>query len=196
VEYDFVPNSLEVSNNDLVHIQWTGSNSHQNNGNAGDGQGGADGQGATNTDRSNFAQMLSLTDNYPIPYDKFPDNIFSRSLCYYPNGTFFSSSLTPATPENIPTSDQYPIGTMTTAAVDCAVFLWSTGYYTSRASVLAATTQTAVDYELDEAPASLIGGVVMEFYVPETTTYPYVSTRNNAFSNRSQKGKLVVVPPS
>ena len=24
VEYDFYPNTLEVSSNDLVHIQWTG----------------------------------------------------------------------------------------------------------------------------------------------------------------------------
>jgi hypothetical protein len=195
VEYDFVPNNLQISNQDLIHLQWTGSNSHQNNGNGGDGQTGNDGQGQDGTDRNNFAQMLSMKENYPIPYDKFPDNIFSRSLCYQPNGTFFSSSLIPVNSSHIPTASQLPTGEMTTAAVDCAVFLWSSGYYTSRAAVIAGTSSTTtntLDQEMNKAPASLIGGIIMEFYVPENTTYPYLSTRNNAFSNRSQKGKLVV----
>lgn len=32
VEYDFVPNDLKINKGDLVHLQWTGSNTH-NNGN-------------------------------------------------------------------------------------------------------------------------------------------------------------------
>lgn len=41
-EYDFIPDKLVVTKNDLVHIQWTGSNTHNNNndGNSGQGQGG------------------------------------------------------------------------------------------------------------------------------------------------------------
>jgi len=30
VEYDFVPNRLEMTSEDLLHIQWTGSNTHNN----------------------------------------------------------------------------------------------------------------------------------------------------------------------
>ena len=45
VEYDFVPNQLSVGPKDLVHIQWTGSNTHNNGGPAGDGQAGSAGQG-------------------------------------------------------------------------------------------------------------------------------------------------------
>ena len=30
VEYDFVPNRMYIQESDLVHIQWTGSNSHDN----------------------------------------------------------------------------------------------------------------------------------------------------------------------
>ena len=41
-EYDFIPDRLEVRRADLVHVQWTGSNSHDNNndGDAGQGKGG------------------------------------------------------------------------------------------------------------------------------------------------------------
>jgi hypothetical protein len=42
-EYDFVPDKLTISKSkDLVHVQWTGSNSHDNNndGDAGQGKGG------------------------------------------------------------------------------------------------------------------------------------------------------------
>jgi hypothetical protein len=45
VEYDFIPNNLRLSETDSVHIQWTGSNSHNNGGNGGDGQAGDEGQG-------------------------------------------------------------------------------------------------------------------------------------------------------
>ena len=45
VEYDFVPTEMTVGPTDLVHIQWTGSNTHNNGGPAGDGQAGSAGQG-------------------------------------------------------------------------------------------------------------------------------------------------------
>ena len=45
MEYDFAPNNLEIKKNDLVHIQWTGSNTHDNGNPAGDGQAGSAGEG-------------------------------------------------------------------------------------------------------------------------------------------------------
>ena len=30
VEYDFIPNRLEMTEEDYLHIQWTGSNTHNN----------------------------------------------------------------------------------------------------------------------------------------------------------------------
>ena len=40
VEYDFVPTDLKMDGDkDLVHIQWTGSNTHNNNGEGDDGEG-------------------------------------------------------------------------------------------------------------------------------------------------------------
>ena len=38
VEYDFIPNQLSVSTVDFVHIQWTGSNTHNTGAPGGDGQ--------------------------------------------------------------------------------------------------------------------------------------------------------------
>ena len=45
VEYDFIPNKLEITKNDYVHIQWTGSNTNPNNN---------DGKGLAGSDRSNM----------------------------------------------------------------------------------------------------------------------------------------------
>lgn len=45
VEYDFVPKRLTIQADDLVHFQWTGSNTHNNGNPAGDGQAGDAGEG-------------------------------------------------------------------------------------------------------------------------------------------------------
>ena len=39
VEYDFIPNRLKIKKSDLVHVQWTGSNTHNNNFDRADGEG-------------------------------------------------------------------------------------------------------------------------------------------------------------
>ena len=50
---------------------------------------------------------------------------------------------------------------------------------------------------MNNAPASLIGGVLLDYSLSNlshSVTYPYVCTRNNAFSNRAQKGTITVNP--
>ena len=69
-EYDFHPPRLEVTPEDFVHVQWTGSNTHQNGGNGGDGQAGDTGEGTDGTDRHNIAQLQGFAMNYPIALDK------------------------------------------------------------------------------------------------------------------------------
>ena len=69
VEYDFVPNNLPISTSDLVHIQWTGSNTHNNGNPGGDGQTGDDGQGTGGTDRSNIVEIPDLMANYPLAFE-------------------------------------------------------------------------------------------------------------------------------
>ncbi len=61
VEYDFIPNDLTVRSGDLIHIQWTGSNTNPNDA----------GQGRAGTDRNNFVLLDQLNKNYPLlPQEK------------------------------------------------------------------------------------------------------------------------------
>jgi len=163
VEYDFIPARLSISTNDLIHVQWTGSNTHNNGGGGGDGQAGDDGQGNGGTDRNNFVAINDYASSFPIPLDKteWDDiNIVKKSTCYDLRGTTIADW------------------------VDCAVILATSGY---------ARTSTAdfedFDDQMNNAPASLIGGVVMS---TSSGTYNYMSSRNNNFSNRGQKGWIHV----
>ncbi len=45
VEYDFYPTDLKIKRGELVHAQWTGSNTHNNQNPGGDGQTGDAGEG-------------------------------------------------------------------------------------------------------------------------------------------------------
>jgi len=179
-EYDFTPNHLHIDTNDFIHIQWTGSNTHNNNPNsenAGDGQGGDAGEGTGGTDRHNFVLTTDPSVNYPMPLDKYPDNLFSQSLCWDINGL--------------------PIGSTAAGAgvatnVNCALWLATSGFYRDPATVQGSTggNDDPLSVTLDNAPASLIGGIVMQ--VNDAGVYNYSCTRNNNFSNRSQKGQLIV----
>ena len=59
VEYDFVPNKVELYEGDCIHFQWTGSDAN-NNGNAGNGR--------RMTDRSNLVEIAEPGKNVPIKY--------------------------------------------------------------------------------------------------------------------------------
>ena len=164
VEYDFIPNNLKIDTSTLLHIQWTGSNTHNNGANAGDGQAGDAGQGQTGTDRNNMVIMTNEGGNYPIPLDKdiFDDiNLFKQSTCYTLDGTAISWQ-------------------------QCAIILATSGYGRD-------VNDDFSDFstQMNNAPASLIGGIIME--INTKGTYYYISSRNNNFSNRSQKGKITVV---
>jgi len=164
VEYDFQPNRLHLTTADFIHLQWTGSNTHNNGNPGGDGQTGDAGEGTGGTDRQNFVQMLNQDDNYPLALDKTPGHIFTKMTCYTMDGIAFASP------------------------IDCAVTLATSGQFRTVAEASAATTN--FDPLLNDAPASLIGGVVLKFNQPGE--FNYMCTRNNNFSNRSQKGKLIV----
>ena len=193
VEYDFQPARLQVKQGDYIHVQWTGSNTHNNGDPAGDGQAGDAGEGRGGTDRHNMAQLLSFSENYPQPLDKFTDNMWSRSQCFKLDGS-------PLTTASTPNGD---IST-NTPALDCSVYLTTAGQFASAAAVNAAaasatsTIATQFDPLLDNAPASLVGGVLMKFTPAfaagqTSQSFDYMCTRNNNFSNRGQKGTIVVL---
>jgi len=175
VEYDFVPNRLHVTENDFVHIQWTGSNTHNNGGGGGDGQAGDAGEGTDGTDRSNFMQMGWINETFPLALDK-ESSIFSNIAKFYQLD-----------------------GSEIVDPINAALWLATSGFYTNRAGVgpTAGATDT-LDTTLDNAPPSLAGGMLMRVnggssyssYGPGV--FNYMCTRNNSFSNRTQKGTLIV----
>ena len=73
IEYDFVPNRLNITTDDYVHFQWAGSDFNPPN-NAGEGRAG--------TDRSNLVELNNLKDSYPgeILDSLFTDSNVKRSL--------------------------------------------------------------------------------------------------------------------
>ena len=188
VEYDFMPSRLQINAADFVHVQWTGSNTHNNGDPAGDGQAGDAGEGRGGTDRHNIAQLMNFNENYPQPLDKFPDNMWTRSQCFNLAGAPLTTAVT-----------GYGDFTANAGALDCSIYMTTSGQFASAAAVTAAAgTANTFDPLLDTAPASLIGGVVMQFQAgaagSPAKSYDYMCTRNNNFSNRGQKGTIVVRP--
>jgi hypothetical protein len=171
VEYDFVPNRLTIQPGEAVQIQWTGSNTHDNNGHS-DGQEGDDGQGKGGSDRSNFIQLADRKQNYAAPYE-------GHTLFH--NATWIWSSHKRGAADN--KSINLSLSHATAGYYQCVVGQNCDGHGVDRKPV--------VDDELDNANASYQGNV----FVPAKGTYYYTGMRNNNFSNRSQKGELHVGEP-
>ena len=71
IGYDFVPKRLQLrAQSDLLHFQWTGSNTHNNGAPGGDGQTGDVSQAQTGTDQSNLVQIIGANENYPFAYEQ------------------------------------------------------------------------------------------------------------------------------
>uniref|UniRef100_A0A0L8HLP4 Protein DD3-3 n=1 Tax=Octopus bimaculoides TaxID=37653 RepID=A0A0L8HLP4_OCTBM len=165
VEYDFVPNSLTINSDELVHIQWTGSNTHNNNNDGNDGEGNA------GTDRNNIVQSKRAGVSYPLPYSNTTLWKNSRIVWIYHKETKISPK-------------------------DLALNLASSGYYTcvNSAKCPAALANESLDKKakmnnvLNNAPASY-KGVLLSI---KKGNYYYLCSRNNNFTNRSQKGVIHV----
>ena len=127
------------------------------------------GEGTDATDRNNFVQMAGdLDTSYPEQIEK---------------STFWQNVESLTAPD--------------ATSKDIAVALASSGYYcgykahkTCPASQsLTGNTREELQGQLNNANASYHGHVLQ---VKEVGTYFYMCTRNNNFSNRSQKGSIVV----
>eukprot|EP00730_Choanoeca_flexa_P012535 TRINITY_DN4367_c0_g1_i1.p1 TRINITY_DN4367_c0_g1~~TRINITY_DN4367_c0_g1_i1.p1 ORF type:complete len:724 (+),score=143.18 TRINITY_DN4367_c0_g1_i1:73-2244(+) len=187
VEYDFIPNHLHISEDDLVHIQWAGSNTHNNGNPAGDGQAGDAGEGRGGTDRHNFVQMVGNSFGASFPATWEQNTIFHN--------------MTAALDAEVPSKsgdDHHKLSLADNSlsseevARNWALRMASAGYYTSynnqgdTTSVMQRNTE--LNDLLNNAPASYAGGV----FRFKRGTYDYMCTRNHNFSNRDQKGHLVV----
>jgi hypothetical protein len=183
VEYDFIPMLLNVdqSNGDLIHFQWCGSNTHNNGDPAGDGQAGDAGEGTGGTDRSNWVQSGDSDSNYPLPLDRYTTEsllLGGNSQCYDFDGLNLDTGKT-TPPHNFVNNG--------IQGLNCALTLATSGQF-----LHSGEANSNFDPLLNNAPASLIGGVVLQ---PLTSgkTYNYLMTRNNNFSNRAQKGAINVL---
>ncbi|XP_013392122.1 protein DD3-3 [Lingula anatina] len=166
VEYDFIPNDLTLKANDVVHLQWTGSNTHNNGNPAGDGQAGDAGQGKGGTDRHNFVQILDRNHNFPAPFEATSMWDNTEVVWAYSAGLVGKNPLNTAL--NVATSGYYECSTECSESVG------------SKDNLQAQLNNAAASFE----------GLVLKM---SPGKYHYMSTRNNAFTNRSQKGTITVV---
>lgn len=188
VEYGFVPTYLPISFNDIVHIQWTGSNTHLNGQPEGDGQSGNDGQGRDGTDRHNLVQINDLNQNFPIPFEM--GSIWSGDIDIF------------AYLNDINYTDDPDMFITETAFIglknkDFALNLASGGFYRCLKEAFCGNFSyeklrkfSPLDEDLNAASPSF-PGVLLKFRLPKSKFY-YMCSRNNNFSNRIQKGTIDV----
>lgn len=166
VEYDFVPNRLSIPKGDAIHVQWTGSNSHNNGNPGGDGQTGDAGEGQGGTDRNNFIQLLDRKANLVAPDHKHT---------LFQNAEWVWSS--------------HDKGNVDNHAFNLALSMATSGYYQCKDDEECDKYFTnRLQDQLNNAPASYHGNI----FVPDKGEYHYKCMRNDNFSNRSQKGTITV----
>ena len=166
VEYDFVPNRLTIPKGDAIHVQWTGSNSHNNGNPGGDGQTGDAGEGQGGTDRNNFIQLVDRKANLVAPDHKHT---------LFQNAEWVWSS--------------HDKGNVDNQAFNLALSMATSGYYQCKDDDECDKYYNGrLQDQLNNAPASYHGNI----FVPDEGEYHYKCMRNDNFSNRSQKGTITV----
>ncbi len=164
-----------------MHIQWTGSNTHNNGGGGGDGQAGAAGQGKDGTDRTNFVQINTMNENFPLPYE----------TCDIWNSLHLLGTLNSSLSASGPYLAITPLGPK-----DLALYFASSGFYQCVQTNMCGPNSfeslngTQLDADLNGAPASFPGALVQ--FRASRRVFNYMCSRNNNFSNRSQKGRITV----
>lgn len=180
-EYFFFPEKLHVRQYDMVHFMWSGSNTNPNNN---------DGQGKQGTDRSNVCPM----NNAIYPADAAANHQGGEGLNV---GLGMLGSAGVSYPAYVKEPEQYATAQ---AFSDCGVAEMVqkpiAGFSMDAAEALCTSRRdigAVNDFgnmeELDDAGASFS---MAPQQATEVGCWNYVSTRNNNFSNRSQKGTICV----
>jgi hypothetical protein len=172
MEYDFVPRVLHVTGDDYIHIQWTGSDYNPDR-DPNDGEGGPrdpTNNQDTRADRNNLVQVDDLSLNIP------------RHAQY--NTMFLNEDGTP---------DIDTIRKLAFAGIDIFDGVSCLNY----TQLLQKNNNDKNEAEKDnqncykinaKSPYFNLGLVKMR----ANGRFAYISTRNNNFSNRSQKGLIIV----
>ena len=184
-----MPNKLSLNTNDYLHIQWTGSNTHNNGGNS-DGQAGDAGQGQTGTDRNNLVQINNLNENYPIPYEVATMWSEMDLIGFLNEADLDDDSSKYLKLKSLLNSNDI--------AKDLALYFSTSAYYQcvrktscGAKSYEILSAQAQLNADLNNAPASVSGALVK--FNKSNRVYYFMCSRNNNFSNRSQKGAIHVV---
>eukprot|EP00485_Elphidium_margaritaceum_P001828 CAMPEP_0202695168 /NCGR_PEP_ID=MMETSP1385-20130828/8826_1 /ASSEMBLY_ACC=CAM_ASM_000861 /TAXON_ID=933848 /ORGANISM="Elphidium margaritaceum" /LENGTH=741 /DNA_ID=CAMNT_0049351143 /DNA_START=90 /DNA_END=2315 /DNA_ORIENTATION=+ len=199
-EYDFEPQHIELlpSSGSCLHFQWCGSNTHNNGAPGGDGQTGDDGQGRGGSDRSNLCQMKQMDQSYPVPYDQMDE-------LYTTDGTKVESFFDYVTCYH-PFNPQVEV-----SAEDAQLILCTGGFYKGYEYMLRQCADITtydngenrgdciVDEVLNNVSGAFRAGLICclkdgltNADFEEDKSFAFLSTRNNNFSNRSQKLKIVL----
>ena len=128
----------------------------------------------TGTDRHNIVQIASADMNYPLPFES--TTLFSSQVVWYDRTKHTEINLIPA---------------LSASTKNLALFLASDGYYQCfQGCTDSVQNKATLNNLLDNAYASFYGPILK--FSPGS--YNYTCTRNNNFTNRSQKGLIVVQP--
>jgi len=172
VEYDFVPSHVHITEEDLVHIQWTGSNTHNNGNPAGDGQAGDAGEGTRGTDRHNIVEMKegNMANSFPTTYED--SALFKNLIDVWP----MDEENIDAINENDKNGNRNFHWSMRMATV---------GFFPEKLYAAEKANQEAPEFNelLDNTRASYNAGV----FRFSAGKYHALCSRNNNFSNRDQK---------
>jgi len=196
VEYDFSPKRVVVNTDTLVHIQWTGSNTHNNGNPAGDGQAGDAGEGTGGTDRQNIVPLVETGANYitpmkssdPVSGTKFDEfNLYKQFECFAP--TEASTTFAYGGGSNTDNVNWASNNFNSLDQDSCALRLSSANYY-RQMSDLTKADNTRMNVLLNNAPASFAKGLLLQG--TKKGNFEFMCSRNNNFSNRSQKGVIIV----
>ena len=168
VEYDFVPNTLEATEADCVHVQWTGSDYNPAR-NANDGEGGPPHPRDTEqgkTDRSNMVQAAAVNANHPIS-DMNEFSMFETNRETYQRLAFLDQNIL------------------------------DSGACKDYTTLFAENGNNRNNAERDYRNCMKLSGQSTPYFnggllKPAYGTHSYMSTRNNNFSNRSQKATMVI----
>jgi len=177
VEYDFCPQKLQVTEGDCLHIQWTGSDYNPNR-NPNDAEGGPSNPvntGGSGADRTNFVQMAQRGVNVPLNVDQLKVN----NTCFFRTS---SGDCDFTTHRKFAFLDQ----NMNTCKSITELTTLGLGGRENR------ERDVRNCGKLSAAPTPYFDGGVIR--VARKGTYHFMSTRNNNFSNRSQKMTIVVLP--
>ncbi len=168
-EYRYSPEDLTVGRSDLIHFQWTGNDNTNNNGNN-------NGEGTNNEDRHNIVQQSNLGLNVPGKTENFGAQSVLQMF-------------------DVETEINHDVSTTSPFSGARPLDELKKQFALAKQTGCAPSDDVNNDQQTDnceklnrELPTVDLGLLRMK-----PGHYKYMSSRNNNFSNRAQKGQITVL---